>query len=97
MNVTEAMPVGSVVKLKEATKRIVVIGILQQNLDGDEHKEYDYIGVPYPEGYLGAESMILFQQDDIEGVFSLGYSDVERQAFIFQIAELMEKRNGTEE
>ena len=57
------IPAGSIVLLKNAVKRLMVIGVLQQ-----KHSEtangipavYDYIGVPYPEGYIGADSAFLF-------------------------------------
>lgn len=44
------LPIGSVVLLKDATKKLVIIGILQVN--PSENKIYDYLGVPYPEGYV---------------------------------------------
>ncbi len=37
-------------------------------MEGDE-KTYDYIAIPYPEGYIDSETMFLFMQEDIENDF----------------------------
>lgn len=73
------LPIGSVVKLKEAEKKMMIIGILQENGDG---KNYDFMGCPYPEGVLDSDSMYLFNNEDVENVCFLGYDDIERQVFI---------------
>ena len=87
MNIIEALPVGTVVKLKEVDKRVVIIGIMQQAEDNGKTETYDYIGVPYPEGFLGAASTVLFQQPDIETIFYIGFADIERQNFIAEVSE----------
>ena len=51
------LPIGSVVLLKDATKKLVIIGILQVN--PSENKIYDYLGVPYPEGYVSSDMKTL--------------------------------------
>jgi len=96
MNITEALPVGTVVKLKEVEKRVIIMGVLQQTREGDEIKVFDYIGVPYPEGYLNAQSTVLFQQTDIETVFCIGYSDIERQTFIAEMRERLSEEENSE-
>ena len=73
------LPIGSVVKLKEAEKKMMIIGILQENGDG---KNYEFMGCPYPEGVLDSDSMYLFNNEDVENVCFLGYDDIERQVFI---------------
>lgn len=92
------LPIGTVVKLKEAEKRVMIIGILQQLEDKGIKKLYEYIGIPYPEGYLGEESTILFNQEDIEGISVLGFNDYERQIFIDSIESALEdfekQKNG---
>ena len=44
----DLLPIGSVVLLKDATKKLVIIGVLQVN--AEQNKMYDYLAVPYPEG-----------------------------------------------
>ena len=47
------LPIGSVVLLNEAEKKLMIIGILQRN--GEE--VFDYVGCPYPEGLLDSENI----------------------------------------
>ena len=73
------LPIGSVVLLKEAEKRLMIYGIKQINeADG---KVYDYIACLYPEGNIGEEYNYLFNHDDIEKVDFIGYVDAEFQLF----------------
>lgn len=74
------LPAGSVVLLKNATKKVMIIGVLQ--IKADEHKMYDYLAVPYPEGYLGDGKNFLFNHEDILDVVFQGYSNPEHQAFL---------------
>ena len=75
----QLLPNGSVVTLKGATKKLMTIGV-EVEMEGDE-KTYDYIAVPYPEGYIDSETMFLFMQEDIENVFFVGFVDAEMQVF----------------
>ena len=51
MKVQELFPIGSVVKLRNGIRPLMIFGIKQTNLETNE--EYDYIGVLYPEGNMG--------------------------------------------
>ena len=75
----QLLPNGSVVTLKGATKKLMTIGI-EVEMEGDE-KTYDYIAIPYPEGYIDSETMFLFMQEDIENVSFVGFVDAEMQVF----------------
>ena len=65
--VGELLPVGSIVLLKGGTKKTMIMGVLQTD---EEHPEtvYDYMGIPYPEGYMGEESVYLFQHENINDI-----------------------------
>ena len=68
------LPVGSVVLLKEAKKKLMITGfclVSKQNVD----KVYDYCACIYPEGVISSERSILFNHNQIEKVFAIGYSD----------------------
>lgn len=82
------LPIGSVVQLKEAEKKLMIIGVLQKNGDG---KTYDFMGCPYPEGVLDSESMYLFNHSDIKDVSFLGYDDIERQMFVKNLEKELNK------
>lgn len=79
------LPIGSIVLLREASKKLMVIGILPRN----EENVYDYIGVLYPEGYMSQESMFLFNHDDIATVEYLGFVNSEHQTFRVSLADYM--------
>lgn len=81
MEVKGLLPIGSVVLLKEATKKMMIFGIKQMDSENTA-LEYDYSGVPYPEGNVGTETQYLFNHDDIETIVFKGYEDEEREAFI---------------
>lgn len=86
MKIKELLPIGTIVRLKDAEKRMMIFGIKQTNTEEGE-KEYDYIGVMYPEGYLGGEYQFLFNHEDIETIYYRGFEDGERGEFISKLAE----------
>lgn len=77
MNVKKLLPIGSVVKLKDAGKHVMISGILMEN----GGVKFDYICVPYPEGYIDQNRMFLFNHEDIDQVLFLGYINAEYQIF----------------
>ena len=80
MKVQELFPIGSVVKLRNGIRPLMIFGIKQTNLETNE--EYDYIGVLYPEGNMGDKTQFLFNHEDIEEVISKGYTDETWEDFI---------------
>ena len=80
------MPIGSVVMLKEAEKPLMIYGIKQFDSDNPD-VEYDYIGVVYPEGNIGAEFQYLFNHEDIEKVLFRGYDTPEYKEFLDEVAK----------
>ena len=51
-NISDLLPLGSIVTLDDSDQKLMIFGILQSNglEDGDQ---YDYIAVPYPMGNIG--------------------------------------------
>jgi hypothetical protein len=74
------LPIGSIVLLKGGTKRIMIYGRQQKELKSD--KVWDYIACLYPEGNLNEEYMYLFNHDQIEKVFFIGFQDEEEIEFV---------------
>ena len=83
----EYLPVGSVVLLEGGKKKTIIMGILQMDAETPE-RVYDYLGVPYPEGYLGQGSSYLFAHSDIAQLVYCGYNDAARQGFMQSIDAL---------
>ncbi len=86
MGVKNLLPIGSVIRVRDAEKRMMIIGVLPVS----EDTQYDYIGVLYPEGYLSEEELYLFYHDDIEDISFLGYADIEHQAFRINLDYIVE-------
>ena len=88
----EYLPIGSVVLLKGAKKKLVVMGIMQFSNE-EKDRVFDYIGVPYPEGNFG-KGNVLFNNEDINDVIFRGYENPERDAFMKIVSELSSMKNG---
>lgn len=73
----DILPIGSVVLLKDATKKLMIIGLLQVN--SEENRLYDYLGVPFPEGFISNDRNYLFNHGDIEEVCFKGFINNETQ------------------
>lgn len=70
------LPIGSVVLLKDAKKRVMITGFAVQSKETGD-KMYDYIGCLYPEGVISSDQNLLFDHDQIDKVYYMGYSDKE--------------------
>lgn len=84
MEIHDLLPIGSVVKLKGGTKRLMIYGIKQT--DQNTGIEYDYIGLLYPEGSVGDAFQYLFNTDQIERVDFRGYEDDARREFLDMVS-----------
>jgi len=73
------LPIGTVVLLKESTKRVMIYGRLQRELDGD--RVWDYISCLFPEGNINQDHSFLFDNSQIESVFFVGCQDEEEMRF----------------
>lgn len=86
-DVRQLLPIGSVVKLKGAEKFLMIFGVRQT--DTTENREYDYIGVMYPEGNLGENLRFMFDHDDIEETVFKGFENAERTEFLSKLHEFL--------
>lgn len=74
------LPPGSVVKLKGAIRRLQIIGLVQAN--AETKKLYDYCAVPFPEGYIGTDKVLMFQHEDIDRIYAVGHLDEGTYSFL---------------
>ena len=87
MNREKYLPIGSLVLLKEAKKRVMIIGFMASaNETGD--KVFDYMGCMYPEGVLSSDQTLVFNHDQISEIYYMGYSDNEEKEFKEKLKEL---------
>lgn len=90
-NVKNLLPIGSVVRLREAKKDLMIFGICQTAKSNG--KLYDYIGVLWPEGNMGPQAQVMFAHADIDTVVFVGYDAPERQNFIERLNAFYEAQN----
>ena len=79
------LPIGSIVLLRNAVKKLMIMGYMPYNKEAPETK-FDYAGVLYPEGFLGMQGIFLFNHEDIDDVIFRGYQNPEHDRFM-QFAE----------
>lgn len=91
-SIEQLLPIGSVIWLKGAKRPLMIFGIKQT--DTETQKEYDYIGVLYPEGNMGEKTNFLFQHEDIERVEFRGYDSEARDVFIEKLAEVYQEQSN---
>lgn len=88
------LPIGSVVLLKDSTRRLVVIGQCVSKAEGG--RIYDYAGCLYPEGMSVPEKTYLFDGAYIERVYHIGYMDENSAEFLPKIESILEERKKQE-
>lgn len=89
------LPIGSVVLVKNSTKKAFIVGFRGQTSE-DETKIYDYIGYPYPEGFVTRNLTLMFNNSDIEKVYYMGYNSEEEQEFKNDLYEYIKEKSGVE-
>ena len=85
----EYLPLGTVVILKGFEPKVFIIGYAQQQEGQD--KIWDYLGCEHPTGVISPEKNLLFNQDQIEKVIHLGYSDKEGMDYRNALAKELKK------
>lgn len=91
----KTLPIGSVVLLKGATKRMMILGYCRYKA-GDQTKLYDYCGCSYPEGFLSPDQTAVFDHDQIEQIYALGYQNDKQIAFRQKLIQVLENRKNRE-
>lgn len=74
------LPIGTVVMLKEGTKRVMITGFCSMPKDNPD-KMFDYSGCLFPEGYITSDQVALFNHDQIAEISHMGLNDEEEKRF----------------
>ena len=90
MKIKELLPIGTIVLLKDGEKRLKINGILQTDMNKTQ-KNYDYIGILYPEGHIGEGFQYLFNHEDISEIIFRGFEDSERDEFLDKLSKIYER------
>ena len=90
MNNTEEkfLPVGTVVMLKGGSKRLMITGFCTMDVN-DMNTMYDYCGCLYPEGIVKSDQNAVFNHDQIDKIYYIGYKDEEEVEFKKNLGELL--------
>lgn len=82
------LPIGTVVMLKGGKKRLMITGFCAMP-EEEQNKVFDYSGCMYPEGFLSSSQTGLFNHEQIETVYALGFSDEEEKEFQVKLKEIV--------
>lgn len=69
------LPLGTIVTLKGGSKRVMIVGRLQQ--ETNQQTIYDYSAVCWPEGMVDSKQIYLFNHEDLAMIWFIGYQDQE--------------------
>lgn len=75
----EYLPIGTVVLLKNGSKKIMIYG--RKQIATENGEEFDYVACLYPEGNINDDYTFLFNNENIDQVVFKGYSDEEEARF----------------
>lgn len=82
------LPIGTVVMLKGGSKRATITGFCSTGNDNQE-KIYDYSGCIYPEGFLSSNQVCLFDHEQIDKIYYMGFVDEEEKEFKSKLNEFL--------
>lgn len=77
-------PIGSVVLLKESNKRVMIVGLKQKQLGSD--KVWDYSACLYPEGIIDPDKLYLFDNEQVQRLYFVGFQDGEALEFLEKLS-----------
>lgn len=88
------LPIGTVCLLKNAKKRVMVTGFAAKGKETGD-KMFDYIGCLYPEGVISSDKNLLFNHDQIDKIFYMGYVDDEQKELMKKLKSYLAGNNAT--
>ena len=80
------LPIGTVVLLKNATKRVMITGFASMSPETGK-RIFDYSGCPYPEGFLNYNEVCVFDHQQIDKIIFKGFQDEEELDFKKDLVE----------
>ncbi len=75
----EYLPIGTVVLLKNGSKKVMIYG--RKQIATENGQEFDYVACLYPEGNINDDYTFLFNNENIDKIIFKGYSDEEEVEF----------------
>ena len=93
-NYEKFLPIGTVVMLKNGEKKVMITGFCSI-ADNNKSKVFDYVGCLYPEGILSSNQNCLFDHEQIEKIYFLGFSNEEDKIFKEKLFQIIKNNNLT--
>lgn len=89
--------IGTVVELKKYNDKVIIVGYFVEN----DNVFYDYVSFPFPNGYMGNDNIICFNENEIEKVCYSGFEFSEEQKsfkvdLVSEYNEIISRRNKNE-
>ena len=94
MNTEKFLPIGTVCILKNAKKRVMVTGFAAKGKETGD-KMFDYMGCLYPEGVISSDKNLLFNHDQIDKIFYMGYVDDEQRQLMIKLKSYLGQSNDS--
>ncbi len=69
---TGLLPIGSVVSLYGSDMKFIIVGNCILN-EADKKKLFDYAACVFPQGFISADQFYMFNREDIDEVYCVGY------------------------
>lgn len=91
-NTTAYLPLGSVVTLIDGTKPLMIYG--RKQMQTNSQNVWDYVACLYPEGNLGENYNIFFQQEEIAGILHKGYEGEDEAQMLKLLNETQTSSNS---
>ena len=87
------LPIGSVVLLRNAEKRLMIIGYQRYKASGGD-KVYDYCGCIYPEGFTSPADTAVFDHDQIDRLIFVGLQNPPQLEFSERLKNVIAARES---
>lgn len=89
------LPIGTVVLLKGAQKRLMIVGYQRRNAT-DPDKVFDYCGCLFPEGFMTPKEAAVFDHGQIDRIIFMGFQNPAQIEFSEKLKALLEKRGAAQ-
>lgn len=89
----KVLPIGTVVLLKGAEKRLMIVGYQRMNAT-DPNKVFDYCGCIYPEGFMTPSEAAVFDHDQIDRIIFMGFQNPAQIDFSEKLKNAIRKREN---
>ena len=90
------LPIGSVVKLKNMEKRVMIIGYGAKKIE-EPDKIWDYTVCPFPYGMINLQKTLVCNREDVEILYAIVYQDAEVLRYHREVAEGLKDNIKNEE